>query len=144
MVVPVSCCGRSGEGCLCASQAKCSCGAQSALKCNCERANVENSISGARCSCRKSPYSPCSSRVTIEPKRSSSKVYSEGARPQGQCNCDRADTENVVSGSTCECGKRPAGNSQTDRYAYISTTVLTSVPFRCLYLRESLGRWIIL
>ena len=117
MVVPVTCCGRSGEWCLCASQARCSCGAQSALNCNCERANAENSPSGARCSCRKSLYLPCSFRIINELTRSLSILYSEGARRQGQCNCDRADTENVVSGNTCECGKRRAGNAQAGHYA---------------------------
>ena len=32
-----------------------------------------------------------------------------GARPAGQCTCDRADTENAkVAGATCACGVRPA------------------------------------
>jgi len=48
----VTCCGREG-GCVCAKEAKCSCGKQSALHCNCEKAQTENTISGARCSCSK-------------------------------------------------------------------------------------------
>ena len=32
-----------------------------------------------------------------------------GSRPQGKCNCDRAATENVVTGAACDCGQRPAG-----------------------------------
>ena len=57
MTVPTTCCGRSGQACVCAQQAKCSCGKQSALKCNCEKAKTENTVTGARCSCRKS-FSP--------------------------------------------------------------------------------------
>ena len=53
MTVPTSCCGRSGQSCVCASNAKCSCGKQSALHCNCEKAKTENVVAGARCSCRK-------------------------------------------------------------------------------------------
>ena len=33
-----------------------------------------------------------------------------GARPAGDCTCDRAATENTkVAGSACSCGQRPAG-----------------------------------
>ena len=75
--IPTSCCGKSGnQGCVCASQAKCkshlprhsspifdtanssmtgSCGKQSALNCTCEKATTENTVAGARCSCRMSP-----------------------------------------------------------------------------------------
>ncbi len=52
MTVPTTCCGRSSESCVCAAQAKCSCGKQSALNCNCEKAETENAVAGARCSCR--------------------------------------------------------------------------------------------
>ncbi len=38
-----------------ASEAKCSCGAKSALHCSCDKASIENEVTGARCSCRKSP-----------------------------------------------------------------------------------------
>ena len=58
MTVPTTCCGRSGQACVCAQQAKCSCGKQSALKCNCGKASTENSVTGARCSCRKSSPPP--------------------------------------------------------------------------------------
>ena len=37
-------------------------------------------------------------------------VPSVGARPAGDCTCDRAATENTkVTGSACSCGQRPAG-----------------------------------
>ena len=49
---PTTCCGKSGQGCVCASQAKCSCGKQSAMNCSCEKAATENTLTGARCSCR--------------------------------------------------------------------------------------------
>jgi hypothetical protein len=33
-----------------------------------------------------------------------------GARPAGECTCDRAATENTaVTGDACACGKRSAG-----------------------------------
>ena len=33
-----------------------------------------------------------------------------GARPAGECNCDRASEENTaVKGPACSCGKRPSG-----------------------------------
>jgi len=49
---PSTCCGRSGEGCVCAAEAKCSCGQKSAGQCNCEKASTENAaITGAKCSC---------------------------------------------------------------------------------------------
>ncbi|KZF22778.1 hypothetical protein L228DRAFT_247160 [Xylona heveae TC161] len=84
MVVPTTCCGRDGQGCICASEAKCSCGSHSALHCTCDKAATENTISGARCSCR--------------------------ARAQGQCNCHRAATENkTITGDACACGQRQAG-----------------------------------
>ena len=55
MTVPSTCCGRSGQECVCASKAKCSCGKQSALNCTCEKASTENTVVGPRCSCRKPP-----------------------------------------------------------------------------------------
>jgi hypothetical protein len=83
MVTPTTCCGKSGEGCVCAAQAKCSCGAKAALHCTCAKAEAENKVEGPRCSCR--------------------------ARPAGECTCDRAATENATpSGSLCSCGSRPA------------------------------------
>ncbi|CZR61031.1 related to Cu-binding metallothionein [Phialocephala subalpina] len=83
MVTPSTCCGKSGEGCVCATQAKCSCGEKSALHCTCGKAESENSVKGPRCSCR--------------------------ARPAGECTCDRATTENSTpAGSLCSCGARPA------------------------------------
>jgi len=49
---PSTCCGRSGEGCVCAQEAKCSCGQKSAGQCNCEKAATENAaITGSACSC---------------------------------------------------------------------------------------------
>lgn len=75
-----------------AQQATCSCGKQSALHCTCDKAARENAIEGPRCSCR--------------------------ARPAGECTCDRAATENMKpTGSTCQCGVRPAG-------AFANTTAL--------------------
>ena len=121
MTVPTSCCGRSGQSCVCASKAKCSCGKQSALQCNCEKAKTENVVAGARCSCRK----PTSHLYALSPRFLVSKfpLFSQqdhivsiltslpyiGARPAGQCTCDRAKTENAkVAGATCACGVRPA------------------------------------
>ncbi|KAH8775915.1 hypothetical protein BGZ57DRAFT_892619 [Hyaloscypha finlandica] len=84
MVTPSTCCRKSGEGCVCAAQAKCSCGAKAALHCTCAKAQTENEVKGPRCSCR--------------------------ARPAGECTCERAATENATpSGSLCSCGARPAG-----------------------------------
>jgi len=54
---PTTCCGRSGESCVCASKATCSCGQRSAMDCNCEKAATENKVVGARCSCREFPTS---------------------------------------------------------------------------------------
>ena len=60
--VPSSCCGRDG-GCICAKEATCSCGKQAAMHCNCEKAQTENKIAGAKCSCSKSTsqttFLPC-------------------------------------------------------------------------------------
>ncbi len=55
MVKPATCCGR-GDSCVCQSKATCSCGQQSAMNCSCEKKATENSISGARCSCRESYF----------------------------------------------------------------------------------------
>lgn len=49
--VPVTCCGRDGQGCVCAKEATCSCGKKAALHCDCEKSSTENKITGARCSC---------------------------------------------------------------------------------------------
>ena len=121
MTVPTSCCGRSGQSCVCASKAKCSCGKQSALHCNCEKAKTENVVGGARCSCRK-PISHSQAQLFRIPLSTygvylgkvlnvimlTSLLYI-GARPAGQCTCDRAATENAkVAGATCACGVRPA------------------------------------
>ncbi len=121
MTVPTSCCGRSGQSCVCASKAKCSCGKQSALHCNCEKAKTENVVAGARCSCRKPTSYPHaqSSRIFVSTFGSClckdhnmpilTSPFYEGARPAGQCTCDRADTENSkVTGATCACGVRAA------------------------------------
>ena len=51
MVKPTTCCGKA-DACVCAQQATCSCGKQSALACTCEKATTENTVAGARCSCR--------------------------------------------------------------------------------------------
>jgi len=85
-VVPSTCCGREGTlpphpqpllspfgppqdhtsltkslktgGCICAKEAKCSCGKQAAMHCNCEKAQTENQLDGARCSCSMSLLPP--------------------------------------------------------------------------------------
>merc|ERR1712169_158015 len=71
MVKPTTCCGRS-DGCVCAQKATCSCGKQSAMHCTCEKKATENTLQGARCSCR--------------------------ARPAGQCACDQRS----AGSCTCE------------------------------------------
>lgn len=54
MVHPASTCCKTNPsgGCVCAAQAKCSCGKESALHCTCNKSTTENTIQGARCSCR--------------------------------------------------------------------------------------------
>ncbi|KAH8808585.1 hypothetical protein F5884DRAFT_377076 [Xylogone sp. PMI_703] len=64
-VASTTCCGKNGEGCVCAAQAKCSCGQKNALHCTCEKAETENKISGPRCSCRTSLPSLISRIVAI-------------------------------------------------------------------------------
>lgn len=51
MVKPTTCCGRA-DSCVCAEKATCSCGKQSAMNCTCEKKATENTVAGARCSCR--------------------------------------------------------------------------------------------
>jgi hypothetical protein len=135
MVVPTTCCGRSGGECVCAAQAMCSCGKQSALHCTCEKATTENVLAGPRCSCSMSPspffhshLSPLPPHLRVlsshhQPLPSfppqTLLIFSGGsirltsllgARPAGQCTCERATTENnLTAGSTCACGARPAG-----------------------------------
>lgn len=53
MVKPTTCCGRS-NACICAQKATCTCGKQSAMHCTCDKKSSENSVHGARCSCRMS------------------------------------------------------------------------------------------
>lgn len=37
-------------------------------------------------------------------------LFTVGARPVGECNCDRAAAENSkVTGDTCACGQRASG-----------------------------------
>ena len=57
MVHPnTTCCKNSGDaGRVCAAQAKCSCGKENALHCSCNKASIENTVSGARCSCSMFP-----------------------------------------------------------------------------------------
>ncbi|TVY22925.1 hypothetical protein LHYA1_G007481 [Lachnellula hyalina] len=102
MVTPSTCCGKSGEGCVCASQAKCSCGEKSALHCSCDKSATENKITGPRCSCR--------------------------ARPAGECTCDRSSTENKTpSGNLCSCGSREASEfNPQDMGQSIMLTVITA------------------
>ena len=41
-----------------------------------------------------------------------------GARPAGECTCDRASQENVTpSGNTCACGQRSAGSCTCEKAA---------------------------
>ncbi|KAK7566238.1 adaptin N terminal region-domain-containing protein [Phyllosticta paracitricarpa] len=80
--IPATCCKRDGSGCVCAQEATCSCGKQKALHCTCEKASIENNVSGATCSC--------------------------GQRAAGACTCNRAGEENTISGDKCACGKRPS------------------------------------
>ena len=100
MTKPRTCCGRA-DNCVCATQAKCSCGQQSALHCNCEKKATENVVAGPRCSCSMTSLAP------ILPNPNGPLL---GARPAGECTCDRAQTENQkVTGSSCACGQRAAG-----------------------------------
>lgn len=153
MTVPTTCCGKSGEACVCAAQAKCSCGKQSALSCTCEKANTENTVAGARCSCRKIPpyflycaclEAPLASMTGLLPwfwvstrliNVRTEILLAVGARPAGECTCDRASTENAkVTGSTCSCGARPAGKLHPVPCLSWNPTL---TPRRCLQLRES-------
>ncbi|KAL0265206.1 hypothetical protein SLS55_001171 [Diplodia seriata] len=88
--VPSSCCKRDGTGCVCAKEATCSCGKQKALHCTCEKASMENKLSGATCSCGMSRTLPSDL----------------SQRSAGACTCNRASEENTVSGDKCACGKR--------------------------------------
>ncbi|KAK3118010.1 hypothetical protein LTR53_000046 [Teratosphaeriaceae sp. CCFEE 6253] len=125
--VPATCCGREG-GCICAKEAKCSCGKQSALHCNCEKAQTENKMAGARCSCSESSppiyYLPwrvapdnlngvhrCTHLNKLDKLEGFvADTYATDQRPAGECTCSRAQTENSgPKGSTCACGKRSAG-----------------------------------
>ncbi|KAG4424834.1 hypothetical protein IFR04_001994 [Cadophora malorum] len=114
MPTPSTCCGKSGQGCVCASQAKCSCGEKSALHCSCDKASTENEVTGPRCSCR--------------------------ARPAGACTCDRASTENTTpSGSLCSCGSRPAVWSKLGEYLVDDAyNFCENAPWTCHHL------WLIL
>ena len=139
MTVPSTCCGRSGQDCVCAAQAKCSCGKQSALKCTCEKANTENTVSGARCSCRMScPLlrTRCCRELALLSTpaivflswrgleyQNTNESNLAGARPAGECTCERAATENAKpAGSTCTCGARPAGKSFPNTLPTINPT----------------------
>ncbi|KAL1617456.1 hypothetical protein SLS54_007748 [Diplodia seriata] len=107
--VPSSCCKRDGTGCVCAKEATCSCGKQKALHCTCEKASMENKLSGATCSCGMSRTLP--SDLSIQPHIDHvpppiPRLDTDRQRSAGACTCNRASEENTVSGDKCACGKR--------------------------------------
>lgn len=113
MVKPTTCCGRS-DTCVCAQKATCSCGKQSAMNCSCEKKATENTLQGARCSC--STFSPSPRRSWRFFRVADDSLT--GARPAGQCTCDRASSENATpSGNTCACGQRSAGSCTCEKAA---------------------------
>ena len=51
-------------------------------------------------------------RSEVLAKDTNTEIRMIGARPAGQCTCERAATENTKpAGSTCACGARPASES---------------------------------
>lgn len=75
MTAPSTCCGKSSDACVCATQAKCSCGKNPALKCTCDKAVTENKVEGARCSCRES--FPLSVFSSLHPYHPSSFLFNQ-------------------------------------------------------------------
>ncbi|KAL1840996.1 hypothetical protein VTJ49DRAFT_7550 [Mycothermus thermophilus] len=55
--------------------------------------------------CGKSEVCVCAQQATC----------SCGAKPALQCNCEKAATENAVSGNRCSCQARPAGKCNCAR-----------------------------
>lgn len=118
MTKPTTCCGRA-DSCICATEAKCSCGKQTAMNCNCEKKATENTLAGPRCSCSMTLSIFASYNADADPS---------GARPAGECTCDRAQTENQKPmGATCGCGKRADGRYECYN---LSRNLLTWLPLQ--------------
>ncbi|CZS89690.1 related to Cu-binding metallothionein [Rhynchosporium agropyri] len=62
----------------------------------------------AKCSCGERSALQCSCDKASTENKVTGPRCSCRARPAGSCTCDRASTENITpSGSLCSCGSRP-------------------------------------
>ncbi|KAI1303853.1 hypothetical protein F5Y03DRAFT_359273 [Xylaria venustula] len=72
----------------------------------------------ATCSCGNKSALHCTCQRAETENSLSGARCSCRARPAGQCTCENAAKENTApSGSTCECGSRPAGSCTCERAA---------------------------
>ncbi|KAL8408879.1 hypothetical protein RB594_007347 [Gaeumannomyces avenae] len=76
----------------------------------CGKSDVCVCATQAKCSCGKQSALHCTCEKAATENSVSGARCSCRARPAGECNCDRAGSENVrPTGSACACGSRPAG-----------------------------------
>ncbi|CAD6586140.1 MAG: hypothetical protein ASARMPREDX12_002283 [Alectoria sarmentosa] len=72
----------------------------------------------AKCSCGNKSALECSCEKAETENTVSGARCSCRARPAGQCTCERAKDENAkLTGSTCACGARPANACSCEKAA---------------------------
>ncbi|KAL8381614.1 hypothetical protein RB595_005751 [Gaeumannomyces hyphopodioides] len=75
----------------------------------CGKSDVCVCATQAKCSCGKQSALHCTCEKAATENSVSGARCSCRARPAGECNCERAGSENVrPTGSACACGSRPA------------------------------------
>lgn len=85
-----------------------------------ERTNPQASASQAKCSCGEKSALHCSCDKATTENAVTGARCSCRARPAGACTCDRAKTENSTpSGDLCSCGSRPSGELPSSIYVVI-------------------------
>ncbi|BDD54941.1 hypothetical protein MPDQ_004027 [Monascus purpureus] len=76
----------------------------------------------AKCSCGKENALHCTCDKASSENTITGSRCSCRARPAGQCTCERAATENQpVSGDACPCGRRPSSSCTCEKAAAVDT-----------------------
>ncbi|TPX18365.1 uncharacterized protein E0L32_011740 [Thyridium curvatum] len=105
---PTTCCGKGEAGCVCGKFAM---GLPHRISSPCLSTTDKALFTAqqAKCSCGQQSALHCTCNKASTENTVTGPRCSCRARPAGQCTCDRATSENTKpTGQTCTCGARPA------------------------------------
>ncbi|KAL1847569.1 hypothetical protein Plec18167_009436 [Paecilomyces lecythidis] len=78
----------------------------------------------AKCSCGKQTAGHCTCDKAASENNITGPRCSCRARPAGQCTCERSATENhPISGDTCPCGARPSESCTCEKAGRVDTAI---------------------